>query len=152
MKLSAIIFSLLCFTFTFSANAADEKEQKAVAMVNLAIEHYKKVGKEKATIDFNDKENKSFVDGEFYIILSTMEGIAVSHPVNPKMIGNRAGLDLKDINGTYIIRSMVEVAQTNPSGGWTSYIWTHPDTKKLASKKTYVKVYDNMIFMVGYYD
>lgn len=124
---------------------------KAQGLVDKAIGHYAGVGKEKAFADFMDKTNKEWVDGELYVIVSTMDGIFKVHAINPKLIDNPQLPALKDTNGVMIIQEMIRSGKENPNGGWAKYTWTHPETKKLAPKQTWVKVKDNQLFMVGCY-
>ncbi|MGE4280506.1 MAG: cache domain-containing protein [Magnetospirillum sp.] len=124
---------------------------KAQSLVDKAIGHYSTVGKEKSFADFMDKGNKEWVDGELYVIVSTMDGIFKVHAINPKLIDNPALPALKDTNGVMIIQEMIHVGKETPDGGWAKYTWTHPETKKLAPKQTWVKVKDNQLFMVGCY-
>lgn len=124
---------------------------KAQGLVDKAITHYAAVGKEKSFADFMDKGNKDWVDGELYVIVATMDGIFKAHAINPKLIDNPQLPALKDTNGVMIIQEMIRVGKETPTGGWAKYTWTHPETKKLAPKQTWVKVMDNQLFMVGCY-
>lgn len=124
---------------------------KAQDLVGKAITHYTEAGKEKSFADFMDKGNKEWVDGELYVIVSTMDGIFKVHAINPKLIDNPALPALKDTNGVMIIQEMIKAGKEHPDGGWAKYTWTHPETKKLAPKQTWVKVKDNQLFMVGCY-
>lgn len=123
----------------------------AQGLVDKAIAHYKDVGKAKAFADFMDKGNKEWVDGELYVIVSTMDGIFKAHAINPKLIDNPQLPTLKDTNGVMIIQEMIRTGKAMPNGGWAKYTWTHPETKKLAPKQTWVKVYDDQLFMAGCY-
>jgi len=60
-------------------------------------------------------------------------GKCVSHGANAALIG-KSLIDLKDIDGTPIIRNLVAVQDT----GWVDYKWPHPVTKKIEPKTTYV--------------
>ena len=86
------------------------------------------------------------------IVADGEKGTFLTHAINPKLINNPKIWDLQDVNSNFIIRDMVETGKTNPDGGWSNYTWTHPETKKLAEKKTWVKPHDGKIFMVGYYE
>ncbi|OJX80904.1 cache domain-containing protein [Magnetospirillum sp. 64-120] len=134
----------------FGVAQADECA-KAQTLVDKAIGHYAVVGKEKSFADFMNKDNKEWVDGELYVIVSTMDGIFKVHAINPKLIDNDKLPALKDTNGVMIIQEMIRVGKETPAGGWAKYTWTHPETKKLAPKQTWVKVKDNQLFMVGCY-
>ena len=123
----------------------------AQSLVDKAVAHYNAVGKEKSFADFMNKDNKDWVDGELYVIVSTMDGIFKVHAINPKLIDNPALPALKDTNGVMIIQEMIKTGKASPGGGWAKYTWTHPETKKLAAKQTWVKVNDGQLFMVGCY-
>lgn len=140
------------FALTAQAGAALADEcATAQGLVDKAIAHYKGVGKEKAFADFMNKDNKDWVNGELYVIVSALDGIFKVHAVNPKLIDNVQLPQLKDVNGVLIIQEMIRVGKETPNGGWAKYIWTHPETKKLAPKHTWVKVADNQLFMAGCY-
>jgi len=123
----------------------------AQGLVDKAVAHYKAAGKEKAFADFMNKDNPAWVNGELYVIVSTMEGIFKVHAINPKLIDNPSLPALKDTNGVMIIQEMIKVGKDTPAGGWAKYTWTHPVSKKLAPKQTWVKQHDGQLFMVGCY-
>lgn len=134
------------------ARAQNADAEAAIAMVDQAIAYYTANGRDKALAAFSDKTNTAFVKGEFYVIVAdTQTGVFYAHPINPGLVNNPKIWDLQDVNKTYIIRDMVASGKAKPEGGWTEYVWTHPETKKLTPKKTYVKVHDGLLFMVGYY-
>jgi cytochrome c len=140
----------MAVTFQASTAYADECTT-AQGLVDKAIAHYRAVGKEKSFADFMNKDNKEWVNGELYVIVSTMEGIFKAHAINPKLIDNPQLPTLKDTNGVMIIQEMIKTGKESPTGGWAKYTWTHPETKKLAPKQTWVKVEDGQLFMVGCY-
>lgn len=144
------LFLLVPLMGLSSAQATD-KAQAAQSLVEKAIAHYKEVGYDAARNSFNDK-NGEFVDGEFYVIVFTKDGIFKTHAINPKLIDNPKLPALKDVNGKTILTEMVNAGVNNPDGGWAEYTWTNPATKKLAPKKTYVKMHDDKFFGVGYYE
>lgn len=123
----------------------------AQKLVDKAVAHYKAAGKEKSFADFMNKDNKDWVNGELYVIVATMEGIFKVHAINPKLIDNPQLPSLKDTNGVLIIQEMIKSGKEHPDGGWAKYTWTHPETKKLAPKQTWVKVHDGQLFMAGCY-
>jgi cytochrome c len=141
---------LLPFVSMNTASAAD-KAEIAQSMVEKAIAHYKEVGYDKAVADFNNKDG-AFVDGEFYVINFTKDGMFKTHAINPKLIDNPKLPSLKDVNGKVILDEMIKGGQAGPEGGWSEYTWTNPATKKLSPKKTFAKEYDGYYFGVGYYE
>jgi cytochrome c len=52
-------------------------------------------------------------------------------------------LDLKDPNGKYFMKDLVELAKTKGSG-WVDYVWVNPTTKKIQPKATYAKRIEGM--------
>lgn len=133
-----------------AAASADECAA-AQALVDKAVAHYNSVGKDKAFADFQAKNNAEWVNGELYVIVATMDGIFKVHAINPKLIDNAQLPSLKDTNGVMIIQEMIKAGKEHPQGSWAKYTWTHPETKKLAPKQTWVKVNDGQLFMVGCY-
>lgn len=140
-----------CAVVALSGAARADECTNAQALVDKAVAHYKAVGKEKSFADFMNKDNKEWVSGELYVIVSTMEGIFKAHAINPKLIDNPQLPSLKDTNGVMIIQEMIKTGKESPQGGWAKYTWTHPETKKLAPKQTWVKVHDGQLFMAGCY-
>jgi cytochrome c len=155
MRRLFIAFALTIAAFVaspFVATAQMDDSHTAMSMVDKAIAFYDANGREKALAAFSDKTNHDFVSGEFYVIAADAEkGLFLAHPINPGLVNNPKIWDLQDVNKAYIVRDMVAAGKATPDGGWTEYVWTHPETKKLTPKKTYVKAHDGLLFMVGYY-
>ncbi len=150
MKYLLLILSL-CLV-PFSASFADDTQQShAIQLVDKAIAHYKEVGFDQAKISFNDKQG-NFVDGQWYVIIFTKDGIFKTHAHNQKLIDNPRLPTLKDVNGRVILDEMVSAGVNNSEGGWAEYIWSNPETKKLSTKKTFVREHDGYLFGVGYYE
>lgn len=146
LKMAAAAVAML-----MGAGAAQADECKAAqGLVDKAIAHYKAVGKEKSFADFGNKENKDWVDGELYVIVSSTDGIFKSHP-NKGLVDNPKLPGLKDVNGVMIIQEMIRVGKETPGGGWAKYTWDNPVSKKLAAKHTWVKLHDDQLFMAGCY-
>ncbi|MDP2697125.1 cache domain-containing protein [Thalassospira sp.] len=150
LKMLALMMTAVMMTATGAM--AQDKAATAQSLVDKAIAHYDAAGQDKSFADFNDKAGE-FVFDEYYVIVADGEkGTFLTHAINPKLINNPQIWDLQDVNSNFIIRDMVEVGKANAAGGWSNYTWTHPETKKLAEKKTWVKPHDGKIFMVGYYE
>lgn len=148
-----VVLTLLAVTALSPARAAGDiigSPEDAVAMVDRAIAFYKEVGQEAALAEFGNKQGK-FIDRDLYIYVANPDGTIRSHAYNHGLV-NKNLWDLKDVNGVFITREFVESGKNNPDGGWISYTWTNPTTKKLDPKKTFVKRHDNLLFMVGIYD
>ena len=146
----AVLAAFAVLGLSGAARAADECSA-AQGLVDKAIAHYKAAGKEKSYADFMDKGNKDWVNGELYVIVATMEGIFKAHAINPKLIDNPDLPKLKDVNGVMIIQEMIKAGKSGSAGAWAKYTWTHPETKKLAPKQTWVKGNGDLLFMAGCY-
>jgi len=150
MRLFVSAMAVLCLTTGFAQ--AQDKAAISKELVDKAIALYDEVGQDSSFATFNDK-NSEFVFDEYYVIVADGEkGTFLTHAINPKLINNPKLWDLQDVNSKFIIRGMVETGKSSPDGGWSNYTWTHPETKKLAEKKTWVKAHGDKIFMVGYYE
>jgi hypothetical protein len=145
-----MLAALAVFGLSGPARAADNCAV-AQGLVDKAIAHYKTVGKEKSFADFMDKGNRDWVRGEHYVIVSSMEGIFKVHAINPQLIDNKDLPLLRDFDGVLIVQEMVKAGKSNPAGAWAKYTWTHPETRKLAPKQTWVKADGDLLFMVGCY-
>ncbi len=146
----AILAAFAAVGLSGAARAADDCST-APGLVDRAIAHYNAVGKEKSYADFMDRGNPKWVNGEVYVIVATMDGIFKAHAINPRLIDNPGLPGLKDVNGILIIQEMVKAGKSGPAGAWAKYTWTHPVTKKLAPKQTWVKANGDLLFMVSCY-
>lgn len=121
---------------------------EAIAMVKKAAEYMKTNGKEKAFAEFGNPKG-AFKDRDLYIMVYDMKGVNVAHGANPKLIGKNL-IDLKDANGTPIIKSFIETANTKGKG-WIDYKWPNPVSKAIESKSTYIEKHDDVLIGAGIY-
>jgi cytochrome c len=149
----AIALLLLAALFvTPSANAGSEfgTKEEAVAMVKRVQEMFAEKGADATFEAVDDKSNKEFHDRDLYPFILDFKGIWVAHGARPELIG-KSGLDVKDPDGKYIGREMIEI--TKDSGtGWVDYKWPNPLTNKIEDKSAYVaKLGENYFVGVGVY-
>ena len=85
------------------AKASKGTAAEATAMVDKAIAHIKKVGREKAFADFNNKSG-AFTDRDLYVVVYDIKGKVLSHGANEKMIGKDV-IDLRDNDGKYFVNT-----------------------------------------------
>jgi cytochrome c len=77
------------------------------------------------------------------------DGINRAHGANPKLIGRNL-LDLKDADGTAIVRGFLDIAN-NKGSGWFDYKWPNPVNGAVESKSTYVERVDDVFIGCGIY-
>jgi signal transduction histidine kinase len=134
-----------------SANAQPSYGSKAeaVAMVKRVLETFKKDGAETTFKEVSDKSTKAFHDRDLYPFIYDMSGVCVAHGARPALIGKKL-IDLKDQDGKYLIREMVNIAQSSGSG-WVDYKWPNPITNKIEDKSSYIEKMGDYFVGVGIY-
>lgn len=133
-----------------SALAADKgSAEEAMAMVGKAVALVKAEGKEKAFAAISDPSNKTFHDRDLYIYVYDLNGVAVAHGNNPKMVG-KSLIGLKDNEGKPLIKEMVDLAKTKGKG-WVEYKWPNPATKAVEPKAGYIEKVDDILIGSGIY-
>ncbi|HVN95222.1 MAG TPA: cache domain-containing protein [Syntrophorhabdaceae bacterium] len=133
---SIAVFTAVTFFFggIYTAYAASLEEAKALG--EKAAAYVKANGKEKGAAELNNAKGQ-FVKGEMYVTLHDFKGVFLANPVAPAIVGQNH-YDLKDPDGKYFVREMIDIAKTKGSG-WMEYMWTNPATKKLQAKKSWVQ-------------
>src|SRR5258708_36350651 len=122
---------------------------EATAMVEKAIAHIKKVGREKAFADFNNKSG-AFTDRDLYVVVYDIKGKVLAHGANEKMIG-RDVIDLRDNDGKYFVKERVEMMAKPDAKGWQDYKFMNPVTRAIEPKSMYMRRYEDMIVGCGIY-
>ena len=77
-----------------------------------------------------------FIAKDAYVFVFDMNGIELVNPAFPNLEG-RSLLDVKDTQGTYLVREMLEVVEGQGSG-WVEYMWPKPGESVSTQKSTYV--------------
>ncbi|MGZ5102481.1 MAG: cache domain-containing protein, partial [Usitatibacter sp.] len=83
----SVVFAALLLAVGAMPAAAQEKKgtaAEATAMVEKAITHIKKVGREKAYADINNPKGQ-FTDRDLYVVVYDLKGKVLAHGANPKM-------------------------------------------------------------------
>ncbi len=149
------IFGAVAIGFTLwatsgAALAADKgTADEATAMVKKAVALIKSDGKEKAFAAFADPSNTTFHDRDLYVYVYDLNGVALAHGNNPKMVG-KSLIGLKDNEGKLLIKEMVDVAKTKGKG-WVDFKWPNPVTKTVEQKSGYIEKVDDMLVGSGIY-
>lgn len=152
-KFIAVALATIMFvSVSISAIAADKKgtSAEAIAMVDRAIAHIKKAGREKAFADFSDQKG-SFIDRDLYVVVYDMKGKVLAHGANAKMIGKDV-IDLRDVDGKLFVKERVEMMSKAPNAkGWQEYKFMNPVTKQIEPKAMYLQRYEDVMVGCGIY-
>jgi signal transduction histidine kinase len=147
---SALLLLTLSLIPLRAAPADFGSKDEAVAMVQRVEDTFKKDGADATFKAVSDPSSKGFHDRDLYPFIYNMAGICVAHGARPALIGKNL-LDIKDQDGKYLIREMVDLLKTKQSG-WIDYKWPNPQTNKIEDKSSYVeKLGDNYFVGVGVY-
>jgi cytochrome c len=129
--------------------AAEEKKgtaAEAAAMVERAIAHIRRVGREKAFADFNARK-AAFTDRDLFVVVYDLKGEVLAHGANTRMVGTQQ-IDLRDNDGRYVVRERVEMMSAGPGArGWQDYAFMNPVTRLIEPKAMYLRRCGD--FMVG---
>jgi signal transduction histidine kinase len=128
--------SLLMLTSAASATEFGTRDE-AIAMVKRVAEMFAKDGPDATFKAVSDKSVAEFHDRDLYPFVYDMSGTCVAHGARPALIGKNL-IELKDQDGKYLIREMVEIAKGSGSG-WINYKWPNPLSNKIEDKASYVE-------------
>jgi len=124
-------------------------ESEVKNLVNEASQYCKDVGQEKCFKVFSDKNGK-FTKGSLYVFAIGYDGITRAHGGNAKLVGKNL-MKVKDPAGNMLIQELIAIAK-NKGEGWFDYRWSHPISKKVQPKRSFVIAIENDIFIgAGYY-
>jgi cytochrome c len=150
--LVAVTFVALSMIGSAAADEVGTKDE-AIAMVKRVQEQFKKDGPELTFKAVSDKTTKEYHDRDLYPFIYDMrgsnKGLNVAHGARPALIGKNL-IDLKDQDGKYLIREMVDVAN-GPGSGWVDYKWPNPTTNKIEDKSSYIEKMGDYFVGVGAY-
>ncbi len=152
-KFIAVALATIMFvSVSISAVAADKKgtSAEAIAMVDRAIAHIKKAGREKAFADFSDQKG-SFIDRDLYVVVYDMKGKVLAHGANAKMIGKDV-IDLRDVDGKLFVKERVEMMSKAPNAkGWQEYKFMNPVSRQIEPKSMYLQRFEDVMVGCGIY-
>src|SRR5258708_20311671 len=116
---------------------------EATAMVEKAIAHIKKVGREKPFAYFNSKSG-AFTDRDLYVVVYDIKGKVLAHGANEKMIGKDV-IDLRDNDGKYFVKERVEMMAKPDAKAWQDYKFPNPVTRDIQPHSYYLPPYKTML-------
>jgi signal transduction histidine kinase len=147
-KMAVVLAALLAGGSTWAAGEAVTAKE-AEAMVKKGVAYIKANGKEKGYAAITDRDNKEFHDRDLYLAVHRMDGTAVAHGTNEKMVGKNF-MDMRDTDGKEYIKERVDFAKTKASF-WTDYKFSNPLSKKIEPKTAYCERLDDTIVCGGIY-
>jgi cytochrome c len=143
-------FTTAVFMMLAPAAAAEfGTKDEAIAMVNRVQTMFKKAGAEATFKAVSDKSVIDLHDRDLYPFIYDMKGTCVAHGARPALIG-KSLIDLKDQDGKYLIREMVDITK-GPGNGWVDYKWPNPLNNKIEDKTSYVEKMGDYFIGVGIY-
>lgn len=92
-------------------------------------------------------QSMRYNDGRDYLMIFSLDGIALANGGNPKMIGTNR-IDAKDSSGVHYVRAMIDVSRRDGSGV-VSYSFPKPGSDIPMPKSTYVKLFAPWQIMIG---
>lgn len=150
LAIASIALSSTIAMPAFAQKAKNGTKDEAVAMVEKAIAHIKKVGREKAFADFNNK-NGPFTDRDLYVVVYDLKGKVLAHGANDKLIGKDV-IDLRDVDGKYFVKERVEMMSKSPDAkGWQDYKFMNPQTRAIEPKQMYLRRFEDIMVGCGVY-
>ena len=143
--------AVLALAIGMPAFAQDKgTKDEATAMVDKAIAHIKKVGREKAFADFSSKK-APWVDRDLYVVVYDMKGKVLAHGSNEKMIGKDV-IELRDNDGKFFVKERVEMMSKGPEAkGWQDYKFMNPVSRQIEPKQMYLRRFEDLIIGCGIY-
>ncbi len=140
-----MLFVSSVYTLSLFASNADD----AKSLVGDGAKLCNEKGLEVCLKSFNDKKG-SYVRGSLYLFAINYEGETLAHGGNPRIVGKNLS-DLKSPDGVFIFREFIKIAKEKKQG-WINYTWSHPQTKKIAAKTTFIKAIGNSVLIgSGFY-
>lgn len=139
-----LAMGLACNVFAGAMGTPEEAKAmslKARATVN-------ELGLEQAFAAFADP-NGDFRDRDLYVFCIDMEGVLLSQPIKPELVGK----NMYNFNkyGDLLFQDMVALAK-EAGAGWVDYRWPHPGTNEIRPKTSYIATNDHGFFCgVGAY-
>ncbi|WP_043743280.1 methyl-accepting chemotaxis protein [Paramagnetospirillum magneticum] len=83
-----------------------------------------------------------------YVFINSYDMRPLMHPLRPEMEGQDQS-EMKDPNGVYVTRAMIEVARSPAGAGFTSYHWARVKDKPPVPKLVYVINYKPWNWVLG---
>lgn len=142
---AATLIAGVAFVLPAAAQERATKEE-AKALSETAAAHIKKVGFDQAKKDFAADKAK-WMPKDLYPFIVDGSGFMRFH-LSEKMIDKNVN-ELKDASGKEFVKEMLSIAKSPKGNGWVDYEWTHPATKKIEDKTSFVQRVQGTDYLVG---
>jgi len=130
------------------ANDSAKMKQNSQDLVKKAVDYIKANGKESAIKEFN-KPDGAFVNAGLYVFVIDYQGVLLANSNTPDLVGKNLS-NVQDPDGTYFAKDLI--AKSQSGGGWVTYRYPNPATKKTDCKNSYVVAGgSDYLVGVGYY-
>ena len=144
-----IAFGMLAAILAGSVSASEMgTPEDAKAMSLKARAAVNEMGHERAFAAFADPGGE-FRDRDLYVFCIDMEGVLISQPIKPELVGK----NMFNFNkyGDLLFQDMIAVAKESGTG-WVDYRWPYPGTDEIRPKTSYIATNDDGFFCgVGAY-
>lgn len=151
VRVGALLFAcLLALAGSGRAGAEPASAPQAMALVKKAVAYYRTHPAQAAYAEFMNPQGPFMQDDLYVVAHDIRTGVNLAHGKEPRVLGQSL-LDLRDSEGTYIIRDMIKVANSPGNSGWTEYKWPHPATSKWVLKRTYTEKVGDIMISCGYH-
>ncbi len=140
------ILAAMAVGSAYAGEMGTPKEAKAMSLKAQAVVN--EMGREKAFAAFADP-NGEFRDRDLYVFCIDMEGVLLSQPIKPELVGK----NMFNFNkyGDLLFQDMIAVAKKS-GAGWVDYRWPHPGTDEIRPKTSFIATNDEGFFCgVGAY-
>jgi len=131
------------------AAPAQSTPAQAENLVKRAVVYAKANGMEKLIKETNQGVFHVGSGSELYIFIYDMQGVVKAIGFNTQELVGKNRWDLKDPDGKFIVREIVETSKKG--GGWVDYKYPNPLSGKMEMKTSYVVPCEGLIIGAGTY-
>jgi signal transduction histidine kinase len=132
-------------------NAQGHTPAQAENIVKRAIVYAQKNGLARLIQQTNQANGVFHVGSgsDLYLLVIDKKGIARANGYKVDIVGTNR-LVVKDVDGKYYMRELLEQAKTK-SSGWVDYKYADPINGKIEQKSTYFEIYEDVAICCGIY-
>ena len=112
------------------------------AVVTAAISSYQELGREESFMELNGL----LVGDSYAFVVERSGGIVVAHGADMSLLGMTSLLSIENESGVTLLEQATE------DGAWVSYVFNDPVSGAELPKRSFLRLYDGLVFGSGYYD